>query len=82
MTRKEIRSLSGEDFLVLSLEEKLEAIKEELDSYNYHKAWIEKYNCMNKRSWEYRQHKAFMIGSKCRLETWINSTMGAENGNH
>ena len=74
-TMKELReliSMNAKQFKEATVEEKLAVIEDRLNNYKFHKAWCEKYSYMDKRGWEYRQHKKFAVESRAKLEEWLN----------
>lgn len=73
MTVEQIRNMTAEEFKEATLDERIEALAEEIESYNFQKDWCEKHQWMDKRNSEYRLHKKFMMDHRNTLCSWLNS---------
>ena len=77
MTRRDAYEMTGEQFRDASFDEKMEALNIEISAFNFQKKWCEEHSYMDKRNWEYRQHKEFMLDHRSKLVEWLTA-IGAE----
>lgn len=73
MTTEAIMKMTAEEFATASTDDKMEAIGEVITSYTFEKEWLENHNWYDKRDWEYRMHKRYMLKHRERICSWLNA---------
>lgn len=71
--RHDLMTMTGEQFKNATVEERIDALDYRISSYKFHREWCEKYSYMDKRNWEYRQHKKFAQDSRSKIEEWLTA---------
>lgn len=70
---KDLRTLLQMDFSEMTVDERLTAIQDRLESYNFHRKWCANHPQFDKRSSEYRWHRERMAEAYEKIHDWFAS---------